>query len=829
MPIFDSYSLSGTAIIPDTNTLSVNYRPGQNKRLVASKSEAIFSFGDFTIERDYTLNYLSGDSNNLQFSTFDSLESLNAVNFTNNKTNTFVQHNELKLPKKNPKSHAYFSSFYTSVAASINKIIENYPYAIYSYNNGDINIYDYTENFNNITHEKSSSFKIPISGLINQSNININSANTSDNFSLPYDYQKFCIQLSGGTEIFTIKNYALSGTYLYFEVVGFLQGGNSITTYTDALYIRPTKERMYDFNKTITSLETQLINEGVFLVPAISTPEDDSFEQVFKWPKSIDGWAPDSYGSDFEIYKENILKAAEKVDDEKTDIFIKTVIPENFLELDSDGQIYRTIVQTYAYEFDKLKNYIDAIAYAHSVEYNDEESVPNKFMLKLSRLLGWKLSDAFNELDLFEYLTAELGGDSNSYSHFNLEIWRRILVNLVWLYKKKGTRDAIMFIFKLLGAPDCLINFNEFVYDVNRNVPNHLANEPHSGDPFPKIDVDGYINYNNSAYIFQEGGDGRGNGDNYITQWLPEFSPIRRIDNEKVQTGETITGTRWIVNTKEIEMSFAGWQAIECDVFQYYQQNCTCWMWGSSCPPFSCLTTPFDYLTWNTCADVAPANIADMTLNQYIDYIYTNNIDPTTRKTNNQAHFNWGYPELQNIYLAYYYATCPKSNALTMCKLEGYLQLLEAQLGDYILQLVPATTIFEDGVTTSYKNPIFNRQRFVYREGVDRGSMFRKSFPEEIKPKIISPKVSGYLNEKTKVNISQIKINVESKAPYSCEISPMNLNVFMNNTLKLNTNAFKVKMVIDTRVRTVIGAVSIKNSFVSESEEQLVNERVVNY
>jgi hypothetical protein len=42
-----------------------------------------------------------------------------------------------------------------------------------------------------------------------------------------------------------------------------------------------------------------------------------------------------------------------------------------------------------------------------------------------------------------------------------LEIWRRILININWLYKKKGTRDAIQFIFKLLGAPECLLRFDE--------------------------------------------------------------------------------------------------------------------------------------------------------------------------------------------------------------------------------------------------------------------------------------------------------------------------------------------------------------------------------
>jgi hypothetical protein len=551
------------------------------------------------------------------------------------------------------------------------------------------------------------------------------SANTQNNFSLSYDYNKFSIQLSGNSNILKIKNYAFSGTYLYIETHGFVKENSNIDTFSDPIYIRPTKERMYEYYNSISILETQLIKDGIFLVPSIDIAKDSSFEQTFVWPKSIDGFAPDSFGTNFESYKVKILNAAEKIDQEKTDIFIKTVIPENYLELDSDGEIYRTIIQTYAYEFDKLKNYIDAIAYAHSVNYNDDESVPKKFLTKLSTLLGWELSESFSELNLFDYLTSDLDQQSNSFSYFNVEIWKRMLVNIVWLYKRKGTRDAIMFMFKLLGAPENLINFNEFVYDITQNIPN-LTN---------KIDSDGYINYNSSAYAFQEGGKNRGNGDAYITQWTPEYNPTARIDNNKIEIGGETNGTRSIVNTKEIELSFSPSKAIEDDVWTYFKQSGTCWSWSSSSPAFSCLTIPFENLTYS-CDVVSSVNISSMTLNQYIDYIYTNSIDPTNRKTNSQCHKTWSYPELKNIYLSYYKSTCSENNHLTFCKLESYLQLLEVQLGSYILQLVPSTSIFDGSVSTLYKNPVFHRQRFVYREGVDAGSVFRRELQEEIKPKI---------------------------------------------------------------------------------------------
>ena len=72
-----------------------------------------------------------------------------------------------------------------------------------------------------------------------------------------------------------------------------------------------------------------------------------------------------------------------------------------------------------------------------------------------------------------------------------------------------------------------------------------------------KINENGYINYSVSNYIFQEGGPGRGNGDNYINQWRPEFDPLEEIDNIKVVVGnESVFGSENIVNTKEIELGF---------------------------------------------------------------------------------------------------------------------------------------------------------------------------------------------------------------------------------------------------------------------------------
>jgi len=120
---------------------------------------------------------------------------------------------------------------------------------------------------------------------------------------------------------------------------------------------------------------------------------------------------------------------------------MRTMIPENYLDLDSADSLYRRTIQTYAHQFDEIKRYIDGISYAHTVEYDGECSVPDKFMFKLAELLGWKLTSGFNELDLLEYLATSVGSTGSPKKEYDLQLWRRMMVNLTWLFKtKRNTR-----------------------------------------------------------------------------------------------------------------------------------------------------------------------------------------------------------------------------------------------------------------------------------------------------------------------------------------------------------------------------------------------------
>ena len=760
--------------LPDTaNTLSVFYRPGEDVRLANSSSPSIFTFGDFRIYTDNPSEALTAGTLGLSFGSFSTLESLDGVNLK--PPNAYsVAPNELNLNPSDSYSYAYFGSFYTEVVNAINTVTEIFPYAILAYDGGTgTTIYDYTPNYNNLTGQKSASFKIPYSVLKNQGSVIINSGNSIGSLSIASDYSQFAIQMSSTTssaqtQVLEIQGFSFSSNtvaYLEFSVNDFLEGVTGATS-SLPIYIRPTKQRLANFKFALSELEYNMLYG--FTLNTLDVENDRTeVENNFLWPTTIDGFNPDTYGTSFEDFKKSMLIAAANTDDAKTNILVKTVIPENYLELDSQQQIYASLVQTYGHEFDEIKKYIDGIAFAHTITYNKIENVPDKFLKKLSNLLGWKLSDSFSELDLFQYLAGNADGEDNSFSHYNLEIWRRILININWLYKKKGTRDAIQFIFKLLGAPECLLRFDEFTYKINQafyqtttltegalGTEVGQATEIFAVDT-NKINENGYINYSVSNYIFQEGGPGRGNGDNYINQWMPEFEPLEELDNIKVVVGEnSVFGSENIVNTKEIDLGLDPAQAIECDVFQFYQLSGTCWLWGSMAPPFSSLTVPFEYAA--DCDVIQPENITGMTFAQYIEHIYTNSIEPRNRKVLGYTDTSFFYPTLRNAYLSYYMWSNPQSHRLTFHKLQPFLDLIEVNFSTYTRQLLPATTIF-DTQGTIIRNTVFNRQKFVYKPGLNDGSEFRTRL-DVYEPAVAIIHLSTKVNDQIELDVSNINL-----------------------------------------------------------------------
>ncbi len=801
-------------LINSGTTLDVRPTPGQDARFAATQADSVFTFGNFRIDRSVESDLINIDNDSLSYGPYSTIQNTSTNNFDILKIIS-TKENELNLKPEDASSYAYFGSFYTQVANSINKIVDNFPYALLSKSiGGGITIYDYSHDL----VQNFSTFKIAFSSITNQGNVIYVSGRSEQSeaqVDLYNETNLFEIQLSGDSQdtttgdtffnkIHKIKSYNYSfNDYLEFEIEGILLPTESITatTFNYPIYIRPSRERYGQYKKTVSNLEKHLLNDGTFLVP---DPYTDTFERVkFSWPKTIDGFAPDSFGNDFEQYADSLLNAARSIDEEKTNIMVRTMLPENFIDLDSENKIYRKLTTVYATEFDKIKNYIDGIAYAHSVSYDGSESVPNKFLVRLANLLGAKLPNAFTSENILDYLSGEFDSTGKPYEEYNLELWRRIMVNLVWLYKKKGTRDAISFIFKLLGAPPCLFNLEEFVYDVNKvinpdfsnitpdfplqaqqiqdstlgpDIPENVFNEEEdeTSSEYPNVNLE----------IFQIGGMGRGNGQAFIDSLGAEYDLRKRVDNIKTETGDT----RAIVNSKEANADLRPSRAIECDVMDWYELGYGWWNWGSTSVAFSGLTVPFEWQVEDI-NTVVPPNMSAMTIHQWLEFIYTANVNPRNRKTAGWQHGTTGtYSELKKIYITYMlWSNNQESNRLTFRKLEKFLGLLERNFQEFVPFLIPATTIFNNYGTT-YGNSEFNRHRFIYRPGINDGSEFQVELPPVFEPTINVVNFTADLsaNFDPVINTSNFSVNVPESPEGTIDVS--NFDVILGTNINPSSN-----------------------------------------
>jgi len=407
-------------------------------------------------------------------------------------------------------------------------------------------------------------------------------------------------------------------------------------------------------------------------------------------------------------------------------------------------------------------------------------------------------------------LAGDVDGSGNSYSQFNIEIWKRILININWLFKKKGTRDALKFLFKLLGAPECLVELDEFTYKI-KQLGNNISNSALTNSN--KVNDNGYIRYSESIYAFQEGGLERGNGDNYINQWGPEFTPELQVDNIKVVVGDpAVFGSEDTINTKELCMTLDPASAIECDVFSFYQSTGTCWEWGSNYPPFSSNTVPFEFTV--DCDNVKFENMSAMTLTQWLNAVYSSSINPRDRKVVGKPLTMSIYPKLRNAYLNYYYWNAPMSNRLTFHRLQGFLNLIERNFTDYTVQLLPATTILECRGTT-IRNTIFNRQKFVYKAGLNTGSEFRVSLPNyksNVNPIAVSSEINDYLEGV----ITPINIIGTYNPGLNSSVSPYSIVGNIVTSLDSVIEGYEITATIEipqSKIKQVPPAITYPNNF----------------
>jgi hypothetical protein len=550
-----------------------------------------------------------------KFSNFVTLANLN---LSVAQTQTLLANNAevvLNLDKSNLGYYALFGSLSEFVRVSLEDIITNWPASLYlsqlaQTDTGQM-LTGYTvENYSYDTIGQISSFKINTTFINNKFGINYtNNGNIISTFSTSNDLRNMTAEyasyavLYNGVEfdvLSLVPSTNLINDYIYLQVQGNPFSGvssGSTSATTVSYHIKPKKIIEEQFFNSIPDFESYILNRQI--IPAYTssfrypTKSDEGViiyvTDTVTWPVT-DGYNIDFDSTAYVSYATKLLDIANNSDLFSSDLMYRFLVSEsisNFdtvpvhldpIDEDTSGQKMTKTLRIYGREFDEINKYITGIEFAHIVTYNKQDNTPDVYLKDLARVLGWNLISSVAENDLLaNYVTtapSTYTGMTVGYTaeEADVELWRRIILNTPWIWKSKGARKSIEFLLRFIGAPQGLIQFNEYIYRANAPIDVDLFKQllvlngltpdltlypiDNDGYPNPLPDTPDMYFQNNGLWYRETGGSGstidilEGNnphvgpydgGFKYINQFrtlIPNFSAVT-VSSVTTTTGAT--------------------------------------------------------------------------------------------------------------------------------------------------------------------------------------------------------------------------------------------------------------------------------------------------
>jgi len=131
------------------------------------------------------------------------------------------------------------------------------------------------------------------------------------------------------------------------------------------------------------------------------------------------------------------------------------------------AQVMITLLYIWAKFFDEIKMFVDAFRTLRSVDYDNNETMPNNFLNDFIKQYGFYLPPFFNNSNLNQYVEGEditSGGVANlSLKEIQSQLLRRILINMPDIVSSKGTQHSIRSFLRSVGIdPDNSLRIREF-------------------------------------------------------------------------------------------------------------------------------------------------------------------------------------------------------------------------------------------------------------------------------------------------------------------------------------------------------------------------------
>lgn len=325
---------------------------------------------------------------------------------------------------------------------------------------------------------------------------------------LGIDYTGFDNFVYYGSAYSRIYNFKqkLEQIEYYDQRLGILNNTSGSSSGSLSVNINSTQKRKDSLIGTFDNFEKWLYNEptaSIFthgvsgsIIAGVETYAIDP------WPKYLTTTGYKLFHTTASISENWYASASAKglsYDTENPHQLVKT-IPQ-YIRVDSNNSEYDIFVNMIAQHFDILYTYANALTRVHIKEEHPKRGIDKDLLPAIAKSQGWQLVNGKQASQLWQYKlgTNESGSYASTGSLFSVpdeqitgEVWRRIVNNLPYILKTRGTVQSINALMNIYGVPQTLLTVREY------------GGPKTSADDWPVLTEDRYsyaIDFNTGSYI----------------------------------------------------------------------------------------------------------------------------------------------------------------------------------------------------------------------------------------------------------------------------------------------------------------------------------------
>jgi len=299
----------------------------------------------------------------------------------------------------------------------------------------------------------------------------------------------------------------------------------------------------YESSSKLTTYDVPLINPtvvnltGSYIQPVPKSSVSFPYNLYSVSSSAFNTWYTDlqEKSSIYDSYNFNALQYA---------------IPE-YIKFNETNANLASYVNMIGHHFDLIYLHINQQSKIHSREENPNLGIPNKLLPAIAKHFGWILSDNTTSTELTDYYQSTSNNNSvlpNNKSSESLRtytIWRRIVNNLPYLLKTRGTNRGIRALAACYGIDQSKLIVREYsnnISDIN-DVADNRQSQPRIVNNSPQIPASNnntisIINVSKPGLVLPTGGTGliNINATEQVNTVQIRFKPQSVITNPSIPT-----------------------------------------------------------------------------------------------------------------------------------------------------------------------------------------------------------------------------------------------------------------------------------------------------